>query len=563
MDRLKTGLVSCIGVLVLFGALFGVVLNVPVAGVGGTIYIRADGSVEPLATPISNLNNVIYTFTDNINDPLVIERDNIVVDGDGHATRGIGTGTGIGLSYRSNVTLKNLVITQFGFGISLNHSASCAIVGNIMMENSFEAIRLYESLSNNITSNDINATDYDGIVLYGSSDNNIDKNNLTDNYDGIRLYESSKNDMAENIVTNNYYGIFLAFSSDNSIFHNNVTANDGNGVSLAWSSSGNRIVENHIAANKWCGIYLNASSNNVVCHNSFVDNAQQISVNDSVNLWDDGYPSGGNYWSDYNGTDLYGGSYQNETGSDGIGDTSYAIDANNQDRYPLLDTSPPTTIHDYDGTWHTVDFTIKLTFNDDRSGIAETYYKINDGPIQNVSAHGQPLITAEGADNKLEYWSVDNAGNEELPHKILTGIKLDKTTPIIGTPSQSPSGTVDQWQEVKVSMSITDAFSGVKNATLLYTINNGSSWETPRTMNYNVTTNSYEATILGQPDGTILKYKIVAYDIAGNDRVENNAGEYYAYLVIPEFPSFLIVPLLMIATLVVAIVRRRKQSARH
>jgi hypothetical protein len=54
------------------------------------------------------------------------------------------------------------------------------------------------------------------------------------------------------------------------------------------------------------------------------------------NAWNNGYPSGGNYWSDYNGTDFYSGPYQNVTGSDGIGDTSYVIDANNTDDYPLM-----------------------------------------------------------------------------------------------------------------------------------------------------------------------------------------------------------------------------------
>jgi len=56
----------------------------------------------------------------------------------------------------------------------------------------------------------------------------------------------------------------------------------------------------------------------------------------SGNVWDDGYPSGGNYWSDYNGTDMLSGPYQNESGSDGIGDAAYAIDTNNIDRYPLM-----------------------------------------------------------------------------------------------------------------------------------------------------------------------------------------------------------------------------------
>jgi len=56
----------------------------------------------------------------------------------------------------------------------------------------------------------------------------------------------------------------------------------------------------------------------------------------SNNTWDNGYPSGGNYWSNYTDADLYSGPYQNETGSDGIGDTPYVIDAENQDNYPLM-----------------------------------------------------------------------------------------------------------------------------------------------------------------------------------------------------------------------------------
>jgi len=93
-----------------------------------------------------------------------------------------------------------------------------------------------------------------------------------------------------------------------------------------------------------------------------------------------------------------------------------------------LDTTPPTTSHNYDGLWHTSDITIVLTGSDDLSGVAEIFYRVNNGPIMKVSVNGYPVITTEGSNNTLEYWSVDNAGNEE-PHKILTGIKLDKTPP--------------------------------------------------------------------------------------------------------------------------------------
>ena len=35
----------------------------------------------------------------------------------------------------------------------------------------------------------------------------------------------------------------------------------------------------------------------------------------------------------------------------------------------------------------------------------ETYYFINNGAVQNVTANGQPVITTEGGNNTLEYWS--------------------------------------------------------------------------------------------------------------------------------------------------------------
>jgi hypothetical protein len=58
-----------------------------------------------------------------------------------------------------------------------------------------------------------------------------------------------------------------------------------------------------------------------------VNNKNQVYSEDSSNIWDDGYPSGGNYWSNYTGVDI---------NDDGIGDTAHIIDASNTDRYPLM-----------------------------------------------------------------------------------------------------------------------------------------------------------------------------------------------------------------------------------
>jgi nitrous oxidase accessory protein NosD len=73
------------------------------------------------------------------------------------------------------------------------------------------------------------------------------------------------------------------------------------------------------------GLFLGDSDNNTIQHNDFINNTKQASTVDSQSSWDNG--AQGNYWSDYRGTD---------TDGDGIGNTPYVIDADNNDNYPLM-----------------------------------------------------------------------------------------------------------------------------------------------------------------------------------------------------------------------------------
>ena len=179
------------------------------------------------------------------------------------------------------------------------------------------------------------------ITLAFTANSTITQNNVTMNEYGISLIESSGNLISQNNITKDWNGILLRSSSNNTIQENQIAWSNYHGL-VAFSSSQNIIVRNSFAKD-WYGIWLESSSNNWIYHNHFIDNTNQLFTRGSVNVWDNGYPSGGNHWSNYNGTDRYGGQYQNLTGSDGIGDTPYAIDANNNDRYPLRTHDVATT----------------------------------------------------------------------------------------------------------------------------------------------------------------------------------------------------------------------------
>lgn len=101
----------------------------PVKPADGTIYIRADGSIDPPTAPITSLDNVTYTLTGNITSDtngIMIERDSMTLDGAGYTLRGpegtgyIGITNGTCLVGRTNVTISNLHIRNFGKGFMLD-----------------------------------------------------------------------------------------------------------------------------------------------------------------------------------------------------------------------------------------------------------------------------------------------------------------------------------------------------------------------------------------------------------------------------------------------------------
>lgn len=160
---------------------------------------------------------------------------------------------------------------------------------------------------------------------------------LQRNRDGALLAYTTNSSIMDSLIRYNNYGFRLINSSNNILAGNTVSHCHESGIRL-YESSNNEIFHNTVS-DQPIGLYARYSSNNTISHNNFFNNTHEDVSHpfpSLVNVWDLGYPLGGNYWSDYNGSDSYSGPYQNESGSDGIGDTPYIIDDYNNDSYPIM-----------------------------------------------------------------------------------------------------------------------------------------------------------------------------------------------------------------------------------
>jgi len=302
------------------------------------IYVGSSGN-NISCNIITDNRDGIYLYSSFNN---TISGNNIVANFDNGIRFYISSNNSI---YENNIT-NNEQDGMSLLGTADNLCRNNIISRNNIMANNDGSIRVRHSSNNVISENNITDIGWVGIVLAYSSENNISGNNvrgINNNYCGIQLYYSSYDIISGNNITNNGHGIHLYFSSYNIISGNNITTNNQHGINLDNWSLHNIISGNNITTNGH-GINFYISSNNSIYHNNFVDNSEQVRSDSSTNIWDNSYPSGGNYWSDYTDVDSFSGPSQNESGSDGIWDHPYIINVDNEDRYPLVE--PNGVLHD-------------------------------------------------------------------------------------------------------------------------------------------------------------------------------------------------------------------------
>ena len=237
------------------------------------------------------------------------------------------------------------------------------------MSDTFAGVQMGFSSDGRITNVDAVRNKMGGTYLYYSHDNKVENVNASYNsgfyfeVSGIYLYFSNNTTVANNTASaNEEYGIYAFHSGNLTVSNNTVSSNGYTGIH-AYGGDRTEITDNLVSLNQVkSGIYVGGSNNSVIArnvvrqnhygisisssfqgpvfHNLIIDNAYQASDGLETRIWDNGYPTGGNYWSDYSGVDFYRGPWQNVPGSDGFGDTSHTVDFDSLDRYPLISQFP-------------------------------------------------------------------------------------------------------------------------------------------------------------------------------------------------------------------------------
>ncbi len=297
--------------------------------VSGTVFVYSGTYYE----------NVIIGRTINL---IGEDRNNTIIDGGGSGD--------VVYVYADWVNISGFTIKNCGdivnAGIEIHSDYNTITANRIVSNINYYGIEIYDHSNSNIISDNIITGNNAGISIWWYSCNNI----VADNYissninTGVYVYYSSNNNLIiNNIIMNNNVGIDVRYSCNESTISGNNISGNSRGVYLLFSSFYNNISDNVISLNDFGGIsILQSADDNLIYHNNIFNNVPNAN-DECVNMWDNGYPSGGNYWSDYTGVD---------NNHDGIGDTPYNIaGGSNQDLYPFMNpngwlNNPPFTPHD-------------------------------------------------------------------------------------------------------------------------------------------------------------------------------------------------------------------------
>lgn len=507
---------------------YGIVLDTGLSGAhNNTIQLNIGNSVGVVSTGASNKiyeNTVNGSGIDSFGVNLQAgTQDSLVYSNDINLTGS--RNVGVQIQDGMNTIQNNSIAVNGSYSYGVTVTASGTGHNGVSMNNisviGTGSVGIYDtSQESNITENTVNATGYQVRGISISNPGYVTFNNVTTNGDrayGISAVDSyiAFNSISSNgnytsglyvgtgsygkfvsnsieIIGNDSYGVQLN-GQHQLLEGNSVTAGFVNGFGLYESALTFSTIANNSITNSTTGLLATAHSSysntyvgnyffndstvfriygissNLFYHNSFINYTTYLVTGSGNATWDNGYPSGGNYWYLYDGVDLYHGPSQNLTGSDGIGDTQFNVTSNNVDHYPLMKAwEMPRMI--FTETGLAAGTAWSVTFNGAMSHSTESsivfYLTV---PIN--ATYGFTVHPVTGYTMSLSSGSVDYNGSNVVTNVVFTPIPA-KSYNIVFTQSGLPSGTswsVQLGGTMQTSTSSSITFDPV-NGTYSYTV---------------------------------------------------------------------------------------------
>jgi len=267
-----------------------------------SVVINSDGTVQ--GTNIRYSDNV-YTFTGDIHGTVVVTRNDIVLDGAGYSLQGNGDYTGILLQDKSNVTIRNMNIRGFRYGIDFTHSynapdpaLSNTISGNTLTDNTY-GIYIGSEFGNYVISENYFANNTNGLSI-AASGNLFRNNNFENNQYSILDNTDGTNDMDTSNIVNGKPVYYWANQHDRTVPSNagfvalkncrNITVQklklEGNGEGILLYNTNDSTITENVFTNNLEGLTLKESNNNLIFGNNITGNQGNgigISANSNVN----------------------------------------------------------------------------------------------------------------------------------------------------------------------------------------------------------------------------------------------------------------------------------------
>ncbi|MFI5418418.1 MAG: right-handed parallel beta-helix repeat-containing protein, partial [Candidatus Lutacidiplasmatales archaeon] len=235
----------------------------------------------------------------------------------------------------------NFVYSASILGIYFNSVTGLSIIGNNVSAAGSYAIEVYDATDVTVSGNDASGAYTGGLLAEFVANLEVDNNWFghlagTSGASAIVIAYDQNVSLVQNGAGFANNSTFIVYSAGVLVDANNVS-NSEVGLHIGGGDINVTFVGNQAWLDTF-GFWIDPGASQIAFYHNNFDALTWFNNNSNIPgsvTWDNGYPSGGNFWANHTTPDSFGGANQSVPGADGIVDTPFTLNATNVDHYPL------------------------------------------------------------------------------------------------------------------------------------------------------------------------------------------------------------------------------------